>query len=174
MEIEVTPEAGPAAVVDRLDQSADPQVYFPVPGLELASLRDWSQEGGAGEGQQGAVLAQVNNTELAIFRYGERVLATAARCPHLGGPLHLGDIEVLPDQSLCVRCPWHRWAFTVGGAGPDSTRRQLFPGRQPGQCVSPPGRSARLDTFPATTSASGQVRVGFSSFHSRTLTEETF
>ena len=34
--------------------------------------------------------------------------ATSEKCPHAGGPLHLGDIEVLPDKSLCVRCPWHK------------------------------------------------------------------
>ena len=32
--------------------------------------------------------------QVAIFRHGQSVLATSAKCPHAGGPLHLGDIEV--------------------------------------------------------------------------------
>ena len=25
----------------------------------------------------------------------------------------MGDIEVLPDLSLCVRCPWHSWCIEL-------------------------------------------------------------
>ena len=64
-----------------------------------------------------------------MFRHGESVLATSAQCPHAGGPLHLGDIEVkryihqrrlkpvlqvLPDRSVCLSCPWHKWTFNLG------------------------------------------------------------
>ena len=37
---------------------------------------------------------QVEGEQLAVFKYGNSFLATAAKCPHVGGPLHLGDIEV--------------------------------------------------------------------------------
>ena len=25
----------------------------------------------------------------------------------------MGEIETLPDRSLCVRCPWHGWRFNL-------------------------------------------------------------
>ena len=85
-----------------------------------------------------ATLVNVNNTDIALFKYGETIIggfekslidamiqqihateilsqsvtylnpATESKCPHAGGPLHLADIEILPDKSLCVRCPWHK------------------------------------------------------------------
>ena len=91
-------------------------VYFPVE-VDLERLRDWketlsSSQEGQSDTKQGSLpkgaLVNVNKTEIAVFRYGDSVLATKERCPHAGGPLHLGDIEMLPDRSLCVRCPWHK------------------------------------------------------------------
>ncbi|XP_071524899.1 uncharacterized protein [Panulirus ornatus] len=58
-------------------------------------------------------LVKVNEQEVALFRYGDIVYAISERCPHAGGPLHIGDIETLPDQSLCVRCPYHGWKFNL-------------------------------------------------------------
>ena len=96
--------------------------------------------------------------------------ATASRCPHAGGPLHLGDIEVLPDRSLCVRCPWHRWAFKLRGAGGQ------------GDCVFPPGRDEKkLQLYPTARAADQpsqgkrkQIKIGFDSFDTFNLINETF
>ncbi|KAK8748950.1 hypothetical protein OTU49_015611 [Cherax quadricarinatus] len=58
-------------------------------------------------------LVKVNEQEVALFRFGNVVYAISEHCPHSGGPLHIGDIESLPDQSLCVRCPYHGWKFNL-------------------------------------------------------------
>eukprot|EP00092_Neocalanus_flemingeri_P021762 GFUD01023608.1.p1 GENE.GFUD01023608.1~~GFUD01023608.1.p1 ORF type:complete len:238 (+),score=87.57 GFUD01023608.1:65-778(+) len=162
-------------------------VYFPV-DVELDKLKDWEAAIVNGDNEvksetKGA-LVTVNNTQVAIFRYGDSVLATSARCPHAGGPLHLGDIEVLPDRSLCVRCPWHRWAFCVGREGALSgqigrTRRTLFGRRKgEGECVFPPGRGEEgegVKVFPALVDTRRRkVKIGFESFDTKTLVEEQF
>ena len=43
---------------------------------------------------------QVEGQQVAVFKYGSSFLATAAKCPHVGGPLHLGDIEVKKIKHL--------------------------------------------------------------------------
>ena len=166
-------------------EEEDPDlVYFPV-NLDISELHDWKQ-GWEDHGQKGE-LVRVNNTEVAVFRYGEEVVATQARCPHAGGPLHLGDIEVLPDKSLCVKCPWHKWTFCVarggraGLRGPGNpTRKKLFSGedRGRGECVWPPGRGqegARVRIYPVLTDNKRRtVKIGFESFDNKTLTESSF
>ena len=58
--------------------------------------------------------------EIALFNLGERVLATASRCPHRGGPLADGIVS-----GGAVVCPLHAWKIDLasgavqrpGGAG---------------------------------------------------------
>jgi len=178
-------------------------VYFPVE-LEIDKLVDWklsakvqgtnnnndnnnNNNEASSELKKGA-LVKVNNTEVAVFKYGEKVLATTNKCPHAGGPLHLGDIEVLPDKSLCVRCPWHKWAFCVanrdkgGDAEKQNFRRNLFSEEiqggkvEVGDCVFPPGRDdKKMKVYPAFLDKKRkQVKIGFESFNSFTLMNETF
>ena len=170
-------------------EQEDPDlVYFPV-DVDVSRLRDWRQTKGEGEAGQKGELVRVNNTEVAVFRFGEEVLATQARCPHAGGPLHLGDIEVLPDKSLCVKCPWHKWTFCVarGGAGglgtspANKTRKKLFSGaedRGQGECVWPPGRGQEgygVKIYPAVTDRKRKtVKIGFESFDKKALTGAAF
>lgn len=184
-------------------------VYFPV-DVEVENLVDWkvaAKEKGSNNNnwsnnnnnnnnnnnvdlsnQKKSALVKVNNTEVAVFKYGDEILATTNKCPHAGGPLHLGDIEVLPDKSLCVRCPWHKWAFCV--AKPQSGepmekenfRRNLFSEERPsariavGDCVFPPGRDdKKMSVYPAVFDKKRkQVKIGFESFNSFTLMNETF
>ena len=53
------------------------------------------------------------------------------RCPHQGGPLGEGTIEIGNDGQCWLRCPWHGWDFDpVTGLSPgghDDTGQQLFP-----------------------------------------------
>jgi len=164
-----------------VDNKEIDMVYFPV-DVQLDNLKDWEaiHTYGGEDARSGGTMVTVNNTEVAIFRYGDTVLATGARCPHAGGPLHLGDIEVLPDKSLCVRCPWHRWAFCVGRSGggqEGGIRRNLFGGRKgAGECVFPPGRQDEgVKLFPALVDKKRKtVKIGFESFDSKTLMEEQF
>ena len=167
-------------------QEEDPElVYFPV-DVDVSRLRDWRQGKAEDQSGQKGELVTVNNTEVAVFRFGDEVLATQARCPHAGGPLHLGDIEVLPDKSLCVKCPWHKWTFCVarGGAGglsspANRTRKKLFSeDRGQGECVWPPGRGQEgygVKIYPAVTDRKRRtVKIGFESFDKKALTEAAF
>ena len=66
------------------------RVFLPAE-VEVGGLRDCAREEDSGEK---AALVEVNNRSLAVFKFGPSLLATEARCPHAGGPLQLGDIEV--------------------------------------------------------------------------------
>ena len=111
--------------------------------------------------------------------------ATSDKCPHAGGPIHLGDIEMMPDKSLCVRCPWHRWAFRLGaddgGAAAAVGCRPRGGGearnnREAGECVFPPTRKdKRLQVFPAKVGKDRRrVEIGFDKFDTKTLCEEEY
>ena len=66
--------------------------------------------------EKNGLLVTANETEIALFRFGiDTVYAINRRCPHKGGPLHLGDIEDLGKERtrLCVVCPWHKWTFSL-------------------------------------------------------------
>ena len=160
-------------------------LFLPV-DLEVATLRDWSeQQSEQTEGLKGA-LVEVNRQGVAVFRFGSSLVATEARCPHAGGPLHLGDIEELPDGSLCLRCPSHRWAFSLGRRGiKESTRRTLFSEEEQdaacveaslstGSCLQPPGRDLRLVTYPVRRGRGGHVSIGFHSLHHSVLVDQHF
>ena len=157
-----------------------PWVYFPAE-VDIESLVDWKERTEENNNhmmdiddmttsRDKAALVNINNKEVAVFRYGQEVIATSSRCPHAGGPLHLGDIEVLPDRSLCVRCPWHKWAFRVNQAGGCQQRGDE------GECVFPPGRDdKRLQVFPTKVDRKrSQIKIGFQSFDERILINETF
>merc|ERR1719242_910089 len=146
----------------RLQREEDSSlVYFPVE-VDLETLVDWKEvtrdqdreENNNYETLRKAALVNVNNKDVAVFKYGDDVIATSSRCPHAGGPLFKGDIEVLPDRSLCVRCPWHKWAFRLSG-------RQSH-----GDCVFPPGRDdKKLQLYPTSVTSRdykrNQIKIGF-------------
>merc|ERR1712062_301775 len=107
-------------------------------------LRDWSEAGA--RGSKGA-LVEVEGEQLAVFKYGNSLLATAAKCPHVGGPLHLGDIEVLPDKSLCLKCPNHRWTFQIGNEQAGANEVRAAPGS--GSCTYPRHKAdTKLPVYP--------------------------
>lgn len=53
------------------------------------------------------------------------------RCPHQGGPLGEGSIEVGNDGQCWLRCPWHGWDFDPKTGRPpgahEDTGQMLFP-----------------------------------------------
>lgn len=75
-----------------------------------------------------------------------------------GGPLHLGDIETLPDMSVCVRCPWHSWRFEL----------------KTGQVRQPKGRQLSATIYPVQVKQDGTLLVGFSELNSKYFTDEDF
>ena len=50
----------------------------------------------------------IGSREIALFNLGDRVLATASRCPHRGGPLADG---IVCDRA--VTCPLHDRRFDL-------------------------------------------------------------
>ncbi|GAB6020760.1 hypothetical protein CHUAL_003419 [Chamberlinius hualienensis] len=104
-------------------------------------------------------LANVNGVSLALFRYGDNVYAIQSRCPHAGGPLHLGDIEDIGQGKLTVTCPWHKWKFELNS----------------GALLVPANRHEYLDIFPVKVEPrSGILKVGFHSFHPSVFTSQEF
>lgn len=150
------------------------KLYFPVDDVKLEDLNDWfekktttmvektetaakrPEETGNGRGRSGTRVT-VNEEPLALFRFDRVVFAIQQKCPHAGGPLHLGDIESLPgissssSSSACVRCPWHRWCFSL----------------QTGKLVRPEGRGDTLvaKVWPVRVNGDGRMSVGFDSYH---------
>ena len=75
-----------------------------------------------------------------------------------GGPLHLGDIESLPDRSLCVRCPWHSWRFDLNT----------------GRVRKPSHRSLCAIVYPTRVLADGTILVGFDEFDHKYFSDLEF
>lgn len=50
-------------------------------------------------------------TSLALTNVDGEFTAMDNRCPHQGGPLGEGSIEVGTDGQCWLRCPWHGWDF---------------------------------------------------------------
>ena len=100
---------------------------------------------------QCSVIAPVNN---AWYKF--KLIKEMHTCVNIqsnilsfpGGPLHLGDIEVLPDRSLCVRCPWHSWRFNL----------------ENGKVCHPKGRDVTAVVYPTKVREDGTILVGFEEF----------
>ncbi|GAB1423617.1 nitrite reductase small subunit NirD [Thauera terpenica] len=57
----------------------------------------------------------IGSMKLALFKVGEKFVATNGLCPHADGPLAEGEV----DGDL-VTCPWHGWSFCLKtGVSPD-------------------------------------------------------
>lgn len=61
------------------------------------------------EGRVKSVTA--GRVSLALTRLNGQFAAMDNRCPHQGGPLGEGSIEVGSDGKCWLRCPWHGWDF---------------------------------------------------------------
>jgi nitrite reductase/ring-hydroxylating ferredoxin subunit len=81
------------------------------------------------------------------------VHAISSKCPHLGGPLDLGDIEDVERSGLCVVCPWHRWTFSLRNGA-------IVIGD------SGSGNFAALPVYPVAMDREGRISVGFTRFSS--------
>lgn len=67
----------------------------------------------------------VSGQDVALFHHGGKITALCGTCPHKGGPLAEGDIEVGADGVRRVVCPWHGWQFDIAtGEHPDGIARQ--------------------------------------------------
>lgn len=53
-------------------------------------------------------IVHAGDTEVALFKVGDRYYAIANTCLHQGGPLGEGWID-----GAIVTCPWHGWTYDV-------------------------------------------------------------
>jgi pyruvate oxidase len=81
------------------------------------------------EGRVKTVTASVHS--MALTHIDGAYYAMENRCPHQGGPLGEGSIEVGKDGSCMLRCPWHGWDFDpktgLPPGGHENTGQQMFP-----------------------------------------------
>lgn len=140
----------------------DQKIYLPLE-ITIHDLFDWSKSdekfqvipravsfkpGLRRQNSKTGTLVSCNEQQIAVFRYHNRVYAIKEKCPHLGGPLHLGDIEELPGNTLCVRCPWHSWKFDLDTGLLKQPKR--------------PGVSSVV--YPVIVKEDGKLMIGFDQF----------
>ncbi len=73
---------------------------------------DWFKIAEADELPEGRVkTVTAGARSMALTHFNGRYTAMDNRCPHQGGPLGEGSIEVGKDGRCWLRCPWHGWDF---------------------------------------------------------------
>ena len=79
---------------------------------------------------------------------------------HVGGPLHLGDIETLGEARLpCVVCPWHNWKFSL----------------ETGLLKQPQQESVvKVTLYPVRVQENGAILVGFKSMDKNSFHASNF
>jgi nitrite reductase/ring-hydroxylating ferredoxin subunit len=74
-----------------------------------AGPEKWTSAGPLEEIPEGGIRAvEIEGRKVLLHREGTRVDAMEDACPHLGGPLHEGQVE-----DGCVTCPWHGSQFRL-------------------------------------------------------------
>lgn len=147
------------------------KLFLPVPDLKLKDLLNWQNDD---ERQHRHLIHRnanelsvtldshhehphkkcfgnpvtINDETVALFRIGNDVYATQAKCPHAGGPLYLADLEELVPGQVCLKCPWHKWTFSIDN----------------GCSIKPAGRNLVAKTYPVKVNSDGQIYIGFDSF----------
>lgn len=72
----------------------------------------------------GRLAVDIDGRSIAIFNVRGKYYGMLNRCPHLGGPLGLGDIRTnitstgqgnmeLDPSTTWLTCPWHNWEFDI-------------------------------------------------------------
>ncbi|MBH0109629.1 Rieske 2Fe-2S domain-containing protein [Salinibacterium sp. NG22] len=87
-----------------------------APDVEATFPSGWQQLAPLTELADGSLEKRVvADTEVVVFRRGDRVSVLSNTCSHLGAELH--DGYVVGDDSTpggaCVECPWHQSAFSL-------------------------------------------------------------
>jgi pyruvate oxidase len=81
------------------------------------------------EGRVKTVTADIHS--LALTHIDGEYTAMENRCPHQGGPLGEGSIEIGDDGQCWLRCPWHGWDFDPKTGRPpgghEDSGQKLFP-----------------------------------------------
>lgn len=72
----------------------------------------------------GRMIVDVGDREIGIFNVGGKFYGMLNRCPHLGGPLCVGQVVPainspapglisLDESTTMLTCPWHNWEFDI-------------------------------------------------------------
>jgi pyruvate oxidase len=81
------------------------------------------------EGRVKTVSAGIHS--MALTHIDGKYTAMENRCPHQGGPLGEGSIEIGNDGQCWLRCPWHGWDFDpktgVSPGGHADSGQEIFP-----------------------------------------------
>ncbi len=81
------------------------------------------------EGRVKTVTAETKS--MALTHVNGQYAAMDNRCPHQGGPLGEGSIEIGTDGQCWLRCPWHGWDFDpLTGKPPgghEDSGQQMYP-----------------------------------------------
>lgn len=93
------------------DRSHDPGAPAPHP---LGSARELRA--------RAPVIIATPQGSFRVVTLGAELVAHAARCPHLGGPL-----DAAPVVDGCITCPWHGYRFDVRTGRPAGAHRCHLP-----------------------------------------------
>ena len=93
---------------------------------------DWVDVGHVDDLPDGRVMTVTpRNKSICLSHFDGQWAAMDNRCPHQGGPLGEGSIEVGIEGKCWIRCPWHGWDFDpLTGKPPgghEDTGQELFP-----------------------------------------------
>ncbi|MGQ0697273.1 MAG: Rieske (2Fe-2S) protein [Panacagrimonas sp.] len=72
----------------------------------MAELHKVGLRSQLGENQH--LAAKAGTRDIALFLVDGKVIATAGKCPHAGGPLHKGKV-----CAGKLSCPWHGWIYDL-------------------------------------------------------------
>lgn len=92
----------------------------------------WHRVAGLDELPEGRVKTVTAETHsMALTHIDGEYTAMENRCPHQGGPLGEGSIEVGGDGQCWLRCPWHGWDFDpktgLPPGGHEDTGQKIYP-----------------------------------------------
>merc|ERR1711965_838515 len=110
------------------------------------------------------VPVEVNGNSISLFKYKQELFAIASKCPHQGGPLgaskDIEEIEVDGEGDICVKCPWHKYKFSLlDGSGIGNTySTEVYP--------------VRVQT--SARHPSGECFVGFTAIDSKMFSADDF
>jgi len=93
---------------------------------------NWCRVADVNELPEGRVKTVTASTHsMALTHIDGIYSAMENRCPHQGGPLGEGSIEIGKDGQCWLRCPWHGWDFDpktgLPPGGHEDTGQQMFP-----------------------------------------------
>jgi thiamine pyrophosphate-dependent acetolactate synthase large subunit-like protein/nitrite reductase/ring-hydroxylating ferredoxin subunit len=93
---------------------------------------EWFRVAEADELPQGRVMTvTAGSHSMALTNIDGEFTAMDNRCPHQGGPLGEGSIEIGNDGQCWLRCPWHGWDFDpqtgLAPGGHEDSGQRIFP-----------------------------------------------